>query len=422
MDNRFANLFDLTEAEAIALLDTPQEQLEAGDSQRYIAASHLANFPSEQSIEALTRAVNTIHPSLENRIARRKSIESLGRLRATQALPAIAPCLADEDCYTVETAVWAIGEIGTQDETILNAITQLLEKPGQIYRIIIQTLARLNYQPAVEHIRNFIESSDAPTASAAIVAVGRLTGDYGEIDRVVKLLLHPNINARRSCLQDLIDARYYAAIPNIARCPVSMAFRLRAIRLMAEEAVPAGNLTFEAIQPSLELALLDRPRNLDLVHEYDQLPSLEFLVQDLYQTDFGRCYLATKLLLECYPQEAPQALLATYEKEAHNDYGAHYHVMKLLGWLQYAPAYELLVEALHNDAPQFEKSRAAAAIALAEIGDSRAIPELQKAFDTKIWTLKYAALIALEKLGDTSGRDRAATDPDWLIRARAAQA
>ena len=104
--------------------------------------------------------------------------------------------------------------------------------------------------------------------------------------------------------------------------------------------------------------------------------------------------------------------------EAYNDYGAHYHVMKLIGWLKYTPGYNLLVEALNNREPQFQKSRAAAALALGELGDLRAIPLLIASLDTKIWDLKYAILMALAKLGDTSGREITANDDDWLIRAR----
>ena len=44
------------------------------------------------------------------------------------------------------------------------------------------------------------------------------------------------------------------------------------------------------------------------------------------------------------------------------------------------------------------KSRAAAAIALGELGEKRAIPELKACLGTQIWDLKYAALMALEKL------------------------
>jgi len=51
MDNRFANMFNLTEDHAIALLKKPLEELE-DKSERYVAASHLINFPTERSINA----------------------------------------------------------------------------------------------------------------------------------------------------------------------------------------------------------------------------------------------------------------------------------------------------------------------------------------------------------------------------------
>ncbi|OKH26228.1 phycocyanin operon protein Y [Hydrococcus rivularis NIES-593] len=418
MDKRFFNIFNLTEDEAIALLKTPPEQLE-DKTDRYIAASHLINFPTERAIDALIEAVRDRDRDLYNRITRRKAIESLGRLKATAAIPVIRACLADEDCYTVENAVWAIGEIGTDDEAILEEIAQLLDKPEQSYRVIIQTLAKFNYRNALDRIQKFVDSDNEPIASAAIAAVARFSGDYSQIDKVVGFLQHESVNARRACIQDLIDAQYYDAIPEIAKCPVSVIFRLRGIRLLADAGTSAGKISFQKIEPHLDRAIRDRPDELNLVHEYDQLPSLAFLVNELYQTDFGRCYLASKTLLETYPDEAPEALMATYAEQAHNDYGAHYHVIKLLGWLKYAPAFDLLVEALQNPRPQFQKSRAAAAIALANLGDERAIPLLKASLNINIWDLKYACLLALKQFGDDSGKEIAARDPDWLVRAKA---
>ncbi len=418
MDKRFFNLFNLSEDQAIAILNTPQERVGEDDS-RYIAASHLVNFPTERSIAALLEAVQNTDPSLDNRIVRRKSVETLGRLRAKQAISTIRTCLSDPDCYTVENAVWAIGEIGTDNRDILEEIAQLLEKPGQNYRAIVHTLAKLDYKPALERIRSLVDADDQLTASAAISAVCRFTGDYTLMERVVSLLGHQNVLVRRLSLQDLIDAKYYDAIPQIAKCPVSVVFRLRAIRLLADAGITAGELTFEEIRPDLEQTLRDRPEELNLVHSYEQLPPLKFLVRELYDTDFGRCYLATKTILENYPEAAPEELFATYASEANNDYGAHYHVMKLMGWLKHAPAYDLLVESLHDKQPQFQKSRAAAAIALGELGQERAIGELKKSLNTQIWHLKYAALMALEQLGDRSGREIVREDPDWLIRAKA---
>jgi bilin biosynthesis protein len=418
MDKRFFNLFNLTEDEAIALLDTPPDQLKEGDS-RYVAASHLVNFPTPQSINALMRAIEQHHPSMDNRIVRRKSIETLGRLKAASALPLIRTCLTEEDCYTVENAVWSIGEIGTTDPDLLEDVAQLLEKPGQTHRVMIHTLMQLNYQPALNRIRPFMENPDPIIASAAITAVCHFTGETTHMQKVVAMLQHPNVLARRLSIQDLINARYYDAIPSIARCPVSIIFRLRGIRLLAEAGIEAGAITFDTIQPHLDQTIRDHPQDLDLVHRYDQLPPLPNLIQALYETDFGRCYLASQTLLENYPEEAVAALLATYNQEAYSDYGAHFHVMKLFGWLKHAPAYDLLQKNLNHPQPQFQKSRAAAAIALGELGDSRAIPALKACLDSKIWDLKYAALMALEKLGDTSAHDILSQDNDLLIRLRA---
>lgn len=420
MDKRFANMFGLTEADAIALLDKPLDQLGEDDS-RYTAAAQLAHCPSEAAIDALMRAVRNTDESLENRIARRKSVESLGWLKAQRALPEIQGCLQEEDRYTVEVAVWAIGEIGTESELILEAMTRVLERSGQLYRVVIQTLAKLGYAPAVDRIRPFTEDADESIKSAAIAAVCRLTGDREPLKGIVELLQSDNVNTRRACLQDLIDTQYIEAIPQIARCPVSIVFRLRAVRLLAEAGIQAGALDFATVQSHLETVLCDRPADLEFVHCYDRVPEIDFLIRDLYHTDFGRCYLASQTLLEHYADRAPEALLATYEAEAHNDYGGHYHVVKLLGWLQHAPAFDLLIEALQNTAPQFRKSRAAAAIALGELGDARAIPALKASLETKIWDLKYGALLALEKLGDISGHQTVANDDDWLVRERAAQ-
>ncbi|MGB3238766.1 MAG: HEAT repeat domain-containing protein [Geitlerinemataceae cyanobacterium] len=418
MDKRFFKLFNLTEDEAIAILDTPLDRLGEEDS-RYIAASHLVNFPTDRSISALSRAVQNTDPSLDNRIVRRKSIETLGRLQATSTLSVIRACLADDDCYTVENAVWAIGEIGTEDSEILEEMAQLLDKPGQTYRVILHTLAKLNYKPAIDRIRPFVENEDKTIASAAIAAICRLTGDTTGMEQAIAFLQHPNAYARRLCIQDFIDTQYYDAIPEIARCPVSLVFRLRGIRSLAQAGQKEGSIALEEILPSIDRVIRDRPQDLDLVHEYDRFPLLDFLVRELYKTDFGRCYLASKMLLEAYATEAPTALMQTYQDEAHNDYGAHYHVIKVLGWLRYTPAYDLLVEALHNREPQFQKSRAAAAIALGELADTRAIGDLKACLETQIWDLKYAALLALEKLGDTSGCEIAANDSDWLVRAKA---
>lgn len=409
-------MFGLTEDEAIALLTKPLEEL-AEKSERYVAASHLSNFPTQRSIQALIETIKDDNPDLYHRIARRKAIESLGRLKAKSALPVIVNCLQESDPYTVENAVWAIKDIGTNDETILAQIANLLDKEKQSYRLIIQVLAQFTYKPALAKIQSFVNSEDETIASAAISAVAKLTDDYSQMSKVTAFLQHSSVNARRLSIQDLIDTKYYDAIPDIAKTPVSLAFRLRGIKLLAQTGIKEGKITFAEVQPYLEKVICDRPQDLEMVHQYDLKPTIEFLIRELYQTDFGRCYLATQTLLTEYFEAAPEAIIATYKEEAYRDYGAHYHVIKLLGWLKYQPAKEIIIKNLNHPQPQFQKSRAAAAIALGNLGATDAIPLLQKTAQTSIFELRYASLLALKQLGDTTANNLITEDDEFLIKA-----
>lgn len=414
MTNRFSSLFNLSEAQAIEILDGPADDSDEASS-RYIAASHLVNFNTERAIAALMRAANNTVPDLDNRIVRRKAVESLGRLKVKAALPAIKACLSDEDNYLVENAAWALGEIGTDNSVTLEKLAQQLERPEQSYRTIIHTLATLGYEPAVERIRPFASHESAPIASAALSALYRLKGDESVIPKILGYLQDTNINARRGSIQDLIDAQYFKAIPNIAQCPVSMVFRLRGIKLLAKSGMEAGAIAFSEVKPWLEKTLRDHPNDLALVHSYHSPPAVEDLIQVLYGTDFGRCYLASKTLIENYTKTAPAALIESFKAEGYNDYGAHYHIMRLFGWLKVNDAYDLLVEALHNKAPQFQKSRVAAAIALGELGNPTAIDELKTAATTPVWDLQYAAILALDQL-DVSVSKSEIDSTDWLVQ------
>ena len=418
MERRFTSLFNLSEAQAIALLEHPI--VSSDGPSRYTAAAHLSTCDSDASISALLRALSLVDGSLENRIVRRKAIESLGHLRAKSALRAIYGCLSDNDHYTVENAVWAIGEIGTDDISIHRAITRLLSAPEQNPRPILQTLGKLGVIASLAEIVPFTSASDPLVSSAALAALSRLSGDNTQMASVVALLEHPNVLVRRLCIQDLIDADYTGAIGSIARCPVSLVFRLRGIRQLSATGISAGTLTFAQIQPDLEQVLRDHPCDLAAIHPVAPSSDLPQLMRALYDTDFSQCYRASQTLLAAHPT-APvaAALLATYAAEAHNDYGAHYHVIKLLGWLRHAPSFDLLLAALENRAPQFQKSRTAAAIALGELGDPAAIPALKASLTTQIWDLKYATLMTLAHLGDPSGYDQVTPDDDWLVQAQA---
>jgi bilin biosynthesis protein len=369
---------ELSQDQAIALLKTPWQDLE-NPTDRYHAASHLAHFPGDRTVQALIELVEETHPSLEQRIARRKAIESLGRLKAAVALEILHRCLADPDPYTVENAVWAIGEIGSEDAALLDAIAQLLQCPSQNHRVVLQTLTKLHYTPSLAQVRPFIQSENALVACAALGAVYRFTADPDCLDRLITFLFHSQVQHRRGAIEDLRNAQAYDAIAAIATCPVSITFRLRGIRYLADQGIAAQQLTAAQVQPYLDQVIRDHPDNLKLVHIFpsDPPPDLPFLIQGLYHSDGGYCYAATQSLLQRYAGTAGPTLLTIASQWAEGDYGAHYHVIKLLGWLKLAESHDLLVEVLHQAPPQFYKSRLAAAIALGELEDSRGFQELR---------------------------------------------
>ena len=422
MDQRPFSIFSLSADQAITLLETPAEHLE-DPSDRYIAAAQLVNHPSERAIAALMGAIATPGDDLDTRIVRRKAVETLGYLQAEIALPLLQDCLRDSDPYTIDNAVWSIGEIGRRDPSVLAEmtlaeITQLLAQPGQNHRLIVQALAQLGYVPAAAAIGPLVNAPDLPLASAAMSALYQLTGDATHLPPIVEMLQHSDPTVRRSCIQDLMDAQHYDALVPITQCPVSVAFRLRGIRQLATTGLSTAALTFRQLEPLVDRVIQDHPRDLVLVHEYDQPPSLDFAINELYATDFGRCYLATETLLAQEPAIVAPALMSAYHQRAQGDYGAHYHVIKLLGWLRHAPALDLFIEALHNPAPQFQKSRTAAAIALGILGNPQAISALQLGVQTDIWALNYACLMALTQLGAPIDPTVTCDSDDCLVQAK----
>ena len=416
---RFQNLFPgLSQAEALRTLRKPLEELE-DVSDRYLAATHLVNFPDEQTIAALMVCAADGHPAQAQRIARRKAVESLARLGARQALPVIQDCLSSEDNYLVENAVWALAELQAPPEAVRDALLQLLKDERQNRRVVAQTVARLGIQEAVAPLEALRQEHDPLLVTAATAALVQLTGKKDGLTGMEAYLCHPNVTVRRAVIQDLMDAQAFDALAAIAAAPVSPVFRLRGVRALADQQHQQGIAQAAVLLPLVDGILLDDPATISLVHRYDTTPSLDFLVQELYGTDFGRVYLAVASLMALSKADTLAALTRSFADRGWNDYGAHYHMIKLFGWLGDAQALPLVREALVNRRPQFQKSRPAAAIALARLDPRNAGPALQAAASKgSFWELRYAALMGLEQLG-LSTPPASVADSDWLVALRA---
>ena len=404
VDNRFNNIHPgLSQEEALRILALPVDRLEAS-SDRYMAASHLINFPGTQSEQALLHLIADTDNTQATRLARRKAVEVLARLGCQEAMASIGKCLQSEDHYLVENAAWALLQLGCNDQLIIDHMITLLVDPAQNRRVLIQSLAGLGVARALPTIYPLQEESSPGVRGAAISAVSTLGGSSEKIGELAQHLFLPNQMDRQSAIQDIIDAGAGQLLPDVLRCPVSPVFRMRAVKNLQQQA-EIHHTNFSLVD-SLDRLLWDDPDRLQLVHQYDQTPEPSFLIDELFGTDFSRCYLALQTLFRCDGQMLWPLLEKRWHEEAHNDYGAHYFFMRLFGgvesWgVQRSNVIHLTEEAIFNRRPQFMKSRSAAILSLLRLQPERLQYLLAKLLNPAIesnWECRYATWIAYEEL------------------------
>jgi bilin biosynthesis protein len=424
----------LSQAEALAILDTPLTELEAA-SDYYMAAAHLLNFPGEASEAALLRLVDNAAPEQSVQLARRKAVEVLARFGCQRAIPSIGRCLESADPYLVENAAWALQQLNCQDKALHQAICNHLNDPGQSRRVLIQSLAGLGVHEALPAIQA-LQSCDNPgVRGTALAAAARLSGDQSRLQELEDHLTLPNQMDRQSAIQDLIDSGGAWLLPSILQAPVSPVFRMRALRALW----PEGERHHAGLELTtcLDTLLADPPEQLVLVHRYDAEPSLDFLLGEFFGTDFSRSYLAWATLQQRDATEIWPALWQRWQEDAHNDYGAHYFVIQLLGsmdgWPQQAEAAieELLLGALRSTRPQFSKSKPAACLALhrrAPHAWASGVGEWLSPRATRHWELRYAACMGLASaqqagsLPEAGWRDTLnEIEPDGFVAAKRQQ-
>lgn len=430
---------------AIAILDEPLGSLSARDD-RFIAAERLKFFPSVDSTQALIRFVDSFDTEnldqycIEDRVSRRKAVESLGRhggeYLPEKVLQLLEKTLKDPDAYMVEVSVWTLGQLklgNVESSDLLAIVTEQTLPRGDVnQRVIVQTLLKAKYKPALPAIRKLINSEDMPLRSAALSAVAVLEKNPDVMQPVIDILQDDNLNVRRAAIEDVTLARYTPALPAVVHCPNSIVLRARAARVLLDTRKKAGEWKdgklSEDVSIMIDKLIWDHPNDIDLLgikKETKKARNMERNIRQLYKNDFISPYVASRTLAEDYREEkgglAGAAVLNSYNELKYFDYFAAYHVYKTIGWLQYQPGYDLLLENAENLPPRFFNHQAGAATALAELGNKNAIPILQKiARESNIWELRYACLIAVERLGDDRVlRKELMDDVDWLLSARA---
>ena len=410
----------LSHQEALRLLSLPVDQLES-QSDPYMAAAHLINFPGAETEQALIALVLDGDQSQPRRLARRKAVEVLGRLQCQDSIHAIGTCLLSDDCYLVENAAFALQLLHCQDAQILAALQGLLLQPGQNQRVLIQALAALNVAESLQDIQTLLESEDHGVRGAAISAMASLGGERQHLSGLSAQMVLPNQMDRQSAIQDAINAHALEVLPQILRAPVSPVFRMRALKALW----PDGSSECEGLRliEAVDGILLDRAESLELVHEYDQEPSNDFLIQEFFGTDFSRSYLALQSLQERSSVDLWPLLEKRWDEEAHNDYGAHYFFIRLFGLIPQWPEnampriQEILLGAIATQRPQFMKSKPAAILSMASlslINDPDTWHAWLDPQSTPFWECRYAAAMVAPR----QYLDAALHDPNSWVATR----
>ena len=407
------------------------------ESDFYTAAAHLINCPCAETEKALIEFLQNRLSSCQSvKITKRKIVEVLARLGCIDAIPVIGKCLWSDDVYLVENTVWSLQTLQCNDQTLVDKMISILEADFANQRIIIQCLSSLNVSRSVDIIRPFQFSSIPGIKGSAISAISKLTHGCERVPEISLNLFLPNQMDRHFAIQDLIDANAIDQIDELFSAPVSPVFKIRAIRKLY------GDNLVGTITPSL-LTSLDSLLSCDLslincVHRYDQIPSGEFLVRDLYNTDFSRCYLALKHLSSSPSSEIFPLLKDSWIEEAHNDYGAHYCFINLFGsipdWSVESMSWiiEVLIASIFNVRPQFQKSRSASVLSLAKLNPKMLcefMEEILAARDSLPWDMRYSLIQAIDKYSelDTVSKRKlileiSDDDNDLFVQARAVAA
>lgn len=417
--------------ETLHILSLPLDQLEAS-SDYYMAASHLINFPGERAEDALLRLVLNTSSQQPIRLARRKAVEVLARLKCVRAMAAIGGCLESDDPYLIENAAWSLQQLNCQESEVLQKMCMLLEDPNQTRRVLIKSLAALGYHPASETIET-LKDEDVPSIRSAVISAQLLLdGDQSRLSDLADYLVLPNQMDRQSAIQDVIDCGAARLLPDVLTSPVSPVFRLKALQALGAAAERIVDLDFDLLQ-NLDHLFLDSSDRLRLVHHYDEPPQDQFLIQEFFGTDFSRCYLALQTLMLRSAKDLWPILHRRWTDDAHNDYGAHYFFVLLLAgradWPSDAiPEIRILLQdAMVNSRPQFMKSRPAAVLSLRQpwMHELRAsLFEILKTSDPIRWDCRYAALMVLELdpellQANRSAVENAVHDESELVRNRA---
>ena len=401
MAERFDSLFGwLDEQEAIAVLHSPTANL-PNPGLQYVAATRLGAASSPESLNALLAASAWRGHGINERLTRRKALEALGRRPDPRSVARVVEALGSSDAGAVVCAANSLAKLRAAGQTmdprqLTEALVGALHGPGTQQRAVIQCLTRLELHGARDAVERCINHADRLLDGAARACLVRQGGPGTLLQPVVSRLRDPEPGQRRTAVIDLDLAGQPEHLAAVVRTPVSMPLRALTAFSLARRALANGHA------PAPVAALLDElchddPRRLQLIGQpepADHTPA--GWIRLLLQRDENCQYGAAAGILQ---QSATSQLVILEQLHRHHgsDYGGHYMLMRLVGLGGHRQRQAWLKQGLETTAPQYRKSRIAAAVAMGELGLTDHRDALQALQDgaREEEQLRWAATMAL---------------------------
>ncbi len=430
--NPFNNLPEINKKEAINILRKPISEVKLF-ADYYKAVCHLANFPSEESEMILLEFIQYDCEKIEYKIARRKAIEVLAIFDCKKAIPTIADFLQNDknDDYLIETVVWSLGKLKCNDIVIINKICSILYKQFNNKRLVIQTLTNLGVRKEIDKIRSLSRDKQSSNGikGASFAALIKLAGEEDKLTELKDFLRLSNQNDRLCAVQDIINAGHLSVLPVLIKAPISPSFKLQAIEsLWINEVVLLKNIN---LFNCIDSVIVDDPSKIDTLEVDNFENELSFFIEQLFHTDFNRCYHSIKELLK-FPSDKVLYYLNNNWNRAKSDYGAIYFFIMVYKLLLDQQLYDKSildkVDFLLSDYwPNYMKFKSSAIQVLGCMNETKFYNNVNKFSDEKhspYWKNRYTALLVLESKQNHIKKDLAKlffNDSHRFVRLKAKQ-
>jgi phycocyanobilin lyase alpha subunit len=233
-------------------------------SLRYYAAWWLGKMRVQEAVEPLLDSLSDTSDRTElgGYPLRRNAARALGKLGNPVAMGPLIRSLQCEDYYVREAVAQAIEEIAIASaagfaaaQRAVAPLAELLTMPQQPYEAILETLGRLRAESCQELIATFLNHPQGRLHYAAARAMYSITQDPAYAEHLVAGLSHPDVNLRRTALNDLGEIAYLPAVAAIAQCQTESSFRLFALKKILDAHLPQSRFDFELTEPLQQLML-----------------------------------------------------------------------------------------------------------------------------------------------------------------------